>query len=339
MPTVRKRGNRYQAQVRIKQNGVIVHEESATFDTERQAKTWGVMLEESFRKGKHSSQSEKTVSDVVNHHKQALIDADKDIRGLSHSINAIVNSELGQKPIQRITSTDIVAFAKVYSQGRSPATVLHALMTLRTCYQTARSEMCVKADIQEVADAIKHLAKLGLAGKSIERERRVTDEEIDTICKWHESLYGTTIPLRLLLTLAIALPRRSGELFGKMKWADYDGETIKLWDTKDPKKPRNETVPVPPKAKVIIDSLPRMSDEICPYNSRSVYTAVHRACLMTWIDDLHLHDLRHEGISRLFEAGLDIPMVSMISGHKSWATLKRYTHLKPSDVINALSRT
>lgn len=26
----------------------------------------------------------------------------------------------------------------------------------------------------------------------------------------------------------------------------------------------------------------------------------------------------------------------MISGHQSWATLKRYTHLKPQDVVDRL---
>lgn len=51
---------------------------------------------------------------------------------------------------------------------------------------------------------------------------------------------------------------------------------------------------------------------------------------------LLLDDIRHEGISRLFEAGLDIPRVSMISGHKSWTTLKRYTHLRPKDVVSQL---
>jgi site-specific recombinase XerD len=39
----------------------------------------------------------------------------------------------------------------------------------------------------------------------------------------------------------------------------------------------------------------------------------------------------------LFEAGLDIPRVAMISGHQSWATLKRYTHLKPADVVARLT--
>lgn len=73
-----------------------------------------------------------------------------------------------------------------------------------------------------------------------------------------------------------------------------------------------------------------------PYNPSSVGAAVYKACQVIGIDDLHLHDLRHEGVSRLLEEGLDIPRVAMISGHQSWQTLRRYTHLKPKDVIARL---
>ena len=45
-------------------------------------------------------------------------------------------------------------------------------------------------------------------------------------------------------------------------------------------------------------------------------------------DDLHFHDLRHEGISHLFELGWNIPKVAMVSGHRTWTSLKRYTHIR-----------
>jgi integrase len=43
---------------------------------------------------------------------------------------------------------------------------------------------------------------------------------------------------------------------------------------------------------------------------------------------LHFHDLRHEGISRLFEVGRSIPQVAAVSGHRSWQSLQRYAHLR-----------
>ena len=51
------------------------------------------------------------------------------------------------------------------------------------------------------------------------------------------------------------------------------------------------------------------------------------------IVDLHFHDLRHEAVSRLVEAGLSDQEVSAISGHKSMQMLKRYTHLRAEDLV------
>lgn len=51
------------------------------------------------------------------------------------------------------------------------------------------------------------------------------------------------------------------------------------------------------------------------------------------ITDLHFHDLRHEAVSRLVEAGLSDQEVSAISGHKSMQMLKRYTHLRAEDLV------
>jgi len=54
------------------------------------------------------------------------------------------------------------------------------------------------------------------------------------------------------------------------------------------------------------------------------------------IDDLHFHDLRHEAISRLFEKGLSIPEVALISGHRDVRMLFRYTHLRAEDIAQRL---
>jgi integrase len=51
------------------------------------------------------------------------------------------------------------------------------------------------------------------------------------------------------------------------------------------------------------------------------------------IEDLHFHDLRHEAISRFFERGLSVPEVALISGHKDYRMLSRYTHLRAADLI------
>ncbi len=61
-----------------------------------------------------------------------------------------------------------------------------------------------------------------------------------------------------------------------------------------------------------------------------------RLCRRAAIEDLHFHDLRHEAISRFFERGLSVPEVALISGHRDYRMLFRYTHLRAEDVAKKL---
>ncbi len=56
------------------------------------------------------------------------------------------------------------------------------------------------------------------------------------------------------------------------------------------------------------------------------------------IKNLRFHDLRHEAVSRLVEAGLGDQEVAAISGHKSMQMLKRYTHLRAEDLVEHLDQ-
>jgi site-specific recombinase XerD len=78
--------------------------------------------------------------------------------------------------------------------------------------------------------------------------------------------------------------------------------------------------------------LTRGLGRVFPYHSKSVGAAFRRSCNAIDIDDLCFHDLRHEGTSRLFEAGFSIQQVAMVTGHKDWRMLQRYTNLKPEDL-------
>jgi len=61
-------------------------------------------------------------------------------------------------------------------------------------------------------------------------------------------------------------------------------------------------------------------------------------CRALSIPDLHLHDLRHEGVSQMLEDGFSIPEAAVVSGHKDWRHLKRYTQIKPESLHSRGSR-
>jgi integrase len=91
----------------------------------------------------------------------------------------------------------------------------------------------------------------------------------------------------------------------------------------------NDTwVDLPEEAIRVIESMRQTKPAIFPYSPDAITANFTRACRLLGIDDLHFHDLRHEGISRLFEMGWNIPQVAAVSGHRSWVSLKRYTHIR-----------
>jgi len=56
------------------------------------------------------------------------------------------------------------------------------------------------------------------------------------------------------------------------------------------------------------------------------------------IKGLRFHDLRHEAVSRLVEAGLGDLEVAATSGHKSMQMLRRCTHLRAEDLVYRLDQ-
>lgn len=345
MPTIRERDGKFQAIVRIKRNGVLVHQESRMFPTERLARSWGDGVECQIARGGVPARQRlsTTLSDLILMYRKAR----EGVKPLGRTTSAdldMMERKLGTRTLEQLTADVFSTFAMERRQEAGPATVLHNLSSIRTVMEAARPMFGIEIDGTAVNHAIAALATTGHVAKSSERDRRTTDDEIAKLVTDFERVAthpSNIIPMHTIVPLAVKLPRRLGELCD-MRWDDYRGNTLTLRDTKHPRKPRTENIPVPPNAQVILDSLPRIDARILPYKAESVSAAFQRATERLKIADLHFHDLRHEGICRLFESGLDIPEVAMVSGHTSWTTLRRYTHLRPETVrekMNARQQT
>ena len=141
----------------------------------------------------------------------------------------------------------------------------------------------------------------------------------------------SSLPMQKIIAFALFSTRRQEEIT-LLRWDDLDDDRILVRDMKHPgdKKGNNVYCELPSEALAIIKSMPRVEPEIFPYSTDAVSAAFTRACKILGIADLRFHDLRHEGISRLFEMGRTIPQAAAVSGHRSWTSLKRYTHLRQS---------
>ncbi|MEW5823005.1 MAG: site-specific integrase [Pseudomonadota bacterium] len=193
------------------------------------------------------------------------------------------------------------------------------------------------------------VALVRLPRDSAARSRRVSQEEIEAIISASQSP-----ELPAIIRLATETAMRRGEIIG-LEWAhvDINSREAHLPDTKNGS-PRD--VPLSTRAVAALRSIPRrLSGRVFGFSgpdgvtrafSRAVKRAranYEKACNEQGIKpdprflvDVRFHDLRHEATSRLFEAGFDLMEAASVTGHKDPRMLKRYTHLKASELAKKL---
>jgi integrase len=229
-----------------------------------------------------------------------------------------------------------VAFANELIVNVAPSTVGNYLSHLGAVFAVAKPAWAYPLDQTAMKDAFVVAKRLGIASKSRERDRRPTLEELDKILEYFgERLKRrpSSIPMQKIIGFAMFSTRRLEEIT-RISWKNLDaeGSRVLVRDMKNPGEKFGNDVwcDLPPEALQIVLSMPKRREEIFPYCGDTIGTNFTRACQFLEIIDLHLHDLRHDGISRLFEIGRNIPQVAAVSGHRSWSSLKRYTHLRQS---------
>jgi integrase len=129
---------------------------------------------------------------------------------------------------------------------------------------------------------------------------------------------------------------RRGELVG-LCWKDVNFEQEVLL-IREAKNDFPRTIPLTRFATEILEALPDKEGYVPPTTGNAIRQAWVRLKKRTGVTDLRFHDLRHEAISRFFEYGLSLPEVALISGHRNYRVLQRYTHLKASEVGKKLNK-
>lgn len=159
------------------------------------------------------------------------------------------------------------------------------------------------------------------------RERRLSAAEEQ------KTLSELTPLMRAVVTLLLETGMRREELC-KASHFHLNENVLLIPDTKTA---RARTIPLSALAIETIRGLPVRDDGLSiGMRPDSITQAFSRACKPAGVMDLRVHDLRHEATSRFFERGLSIPEVALITGHSDWASLKRYTQLRPQDLVGKL---
>lgn len=346
MATIRARkrtdgSTSYTAQIRLIREGAQVYQESQTFARKQAAQAWVRKREAELDQPgaiERANRIGATVKEMIDRY---MVEMEK-ARGLGKTklatLKAISESYLGAVSDQDLSCQILVEYA-VWRMGPEgggvlPQTAGNDLAHLGAVLSIARPAWGYEVDPQVMGNVRKVLRKLGYNMRSRERDRRPTLDELDKLLEYFQSIQDrrpTSINMLKMTAFALFSTRRQEEIT-RIKWADLDeeGSRVLIRDMKNPGQKIGNDVwcHLPPEALAIIQTMPKALEEIFPYSAESISTSWTRACKLLGIKDLHFHDLRHDGVSRLFEMDWDIPRVASVSGHRDWNSMRRYTHLR-----------
>ena len=328
MATIRKRNGKFQVQIRLKGFKTT----TKTFSTKSEALIWSKETE-ARKYRNHKSQDRlschsETTGELLERYFIEILSKRHWYKREVSILRRFQRSEIYNIKVGDLCEGDVARYRDQRLRTVKPATVVRELSIGSHCLTIAQSEWGVRLS----GNVFKSVRKPKVRNS---RERRISKEEWDRLVE--SDRHRGKRSMIHIVELAIETAMRKGELLNA-KWSDIDFSQSTLYIPKT-KNDYPRTIPLTPRAIDILRSIERK-------DCRSQIILVNYYTLNSWwvellraaeIRNLRWHDLRHEGISRHFEYGLSVPEVAMISGHRDYQMLRRYTHIKPANVAAKLA--
>jgi len=244
-------------------------------------------------------------------------------------INIIYEAFGNDTPLSKITTADIERFKNNRKNMVSASTVNRNLSLIKHIFSLA-------VHLELIFD--NPAKKVRKFSENNSRIRYLTVEEAERllgVCKREdkpEYIYT-------LVLLALNSGMRRGELLN-LTWDDIEIEN-NLIHIKDSKNNEPRTIYIPKEVINVIDSLPRICDNIFCYRGKPVKEPkdTFRRCLKEAnISDFRFHDLRHTYASWLAMEGVDMLTLKNLLGHKTLIMVSRYTHLSKEHMKSAVEK-
>jgi integrase len=329
MASIRKRGTKWQAQIRREGFPQL----TKTFQFREDALRWGREQERLIDCGHwpHAGKSvdRQSLADVLGRYQREVTSRKRSATSEGFHLRIILRHEIANLPLRKLTPAALCQFRDDRLKQVSASTVRKELNIIQHALKVAEREWGLV--IQQ--EAIKGVTKPAPNGA---RERRLSQEELDALLGALDQCRNKLVKPVFLFALATGM-RRSEVL--SLTWSNIDvkSRTAFLPMTKNGS---CRTIPLSAAALALLEAqtLQRdlSQDQCFPLSANALRLAWERVKRRANIKDLRFHDLRHEAISRFFEMGLSVPEVSLISGHKDARMLFRYTHLKAERVAQKL---
>lgn len=313
MASIRKKNGRWQAQVRSRVYGST----SKTFHKKADAEYWAKDQEALMQSGRWQKPNlcNLTIRDMIEEYAKRVTPQK---RGKDTELRRLKRL-LGEKPLMSVLLKEahppIFAIFRDRRLGDGVRACQYDLVLLRHAWNMARIEWGWPLGDNP-------LSLIRMPKNNPPRERRLRAGEYELLQSNAEACRAWY--LWPVIDIAIETAMRRSEILGlKWKHIDWENKRALLPLTKNG---HSRWVPLSGKALQHLEDAQSSKDLVFPVTDVAVRQAWERLRARAGIVDLTFHDLRHEALSQKFEAGMSIPEVMGISGHRTASQLFRYVH-------------
>ena len=322
MPSIRKRGDRWQVQIRRQHAPNITR----SFLKRADAEAWGreMEVEADRRCLKHDPRvlDRITLGDLVVRYRDEICANKKSCDVEQTILNAFLRHRLAKRPLSQVTSAEFARYRDERLKRVSPSALNREFSPLQHMYQIAQSEW----GLPIIDNPLKRVRK---PQNNKPRTRRLQGDEYARLLAAAES--RRVRYLKPMIILAVETAMRRGEILAAQR--GHLGEGMRTLHIPETKTGVPRTIPLSAAARELLSHLEKAhpSTPLFEVTENGFKLAWQRTVEAAGIEDLHFHDLRHEAVSRLFERGLSMPQVASISGHRDFRMLARYAHVSTSE--------
>ena len=274
----------------------------------------------------YSGASGTTLKEILIKYRDEKTVLKKGAKSETSKINLLIRHKIGLNSLMRLKSHHIYKLMKELSSTRKESTVNKYVNIICHAWRVAKREWGINLPAQNPCDMVT------LNRVDDTRNRILTKEEYQRLLE--ECKNSPLSMLHDIVVFAYSVGARQGEILKlKRSHINFEKKTCTFYDTKNNE---DRTIPLADATLVMLKNY-RFGKYIFNTIPRRLRKWFFKATYNAGIHDFRFHDLRSSFCTNALLSGMTIAQVSFLSGHRDWSQLKRYTRIKPEDLLDKVN--
>ena len=271
--------------------------------------------------------STTTLKELMIKYRDEIVPSQKACRQTTATLNMLMKHRIAFYSLTQLKSAHLYKLKKEMLVGRAPKTVNGYIQLLSLIWKTAKKVWSISLPAESPFELVT------LDKVNNQRDVIISKEEEKKLIA--EAAKSKMNNLADMIKFAILVGARWSEIVAlERKNVCFNKKTATFIDTKNG---TDHTIPLHDDAIAILKKYP-FGDKFFQVSSYGKFEFYFdQARKRAGLTHTKFHDTRATFCTRALLSGMSIPEVAALSNHQDWASLKRYSRIKPTDLLEKIN--